>query len=445
MKLNEVKFLPKGNAVADVYTKATGMAIVGEMMVAAAGNGGNDDKTVWYVAYSDDQGTHETSRGTARQTGVVDSDTGMQELEIITNNKYQDLVGQKAWVSDNAKVDDGEYWEMEMPLGTASGLYVSFFSDEPTPPTPTQKAEAPTYTYSQDTTYCSNYDVTLYGNLTVNLATTTPNATIHLRAWYVDPPVTAEDFDWSSLYGPWYDLSSHTYDMGGDFNYNAIMIAYASADGMENSDYTYITIPYQHTEATTCDEIKPVYDLKFEYGGSGEIMNVTAKTLTDLTLNKIHFTDGGMVDIQLVQNDPSDNTLTLDPDYTNMMDNLYDSHTFGQLTISDQESTEVVYSGDLEGVVIPYVEVMSVDVMNSIPDNYDIQLNLNVMPQEWMMNIDLEGTFEGCEETLMFNKMNNYFAHYDGQANFVDGGTYTLTDVERTLTLTGTYTFMPLT
>ena len=40
MKLNEVKFLPKGNAVAHVYTKATGMAIVGEMMVAAAGNGG---------------------------------------------------------------------------------------------------------------------------------------------------------------------------------------------------------------------------------------------------------------------------------------------------------------------------------------------------------------------------------------------------------------------
>lgn len=354
MDINKIKYLPKTNAFGDVYTKATGMPFVGEMMVAAAGNGG-----------------------------------------------------------------------------------------EPTPPTPTQKAEAPTYTYSQDTTYCSNYDVTLYGDLTVNLATTTPNATIHLREWYVDPPVTAEDFDWNSLYGPWRDLSSYTYNRGGDVNYNAIMIAYASADGMENSDYTYITLPYQHTEATTCDEIKPVYDLKFEYGGSGEIMNVTAKTLTDLTLNKIHF--GGMVDIQLVQNDPSDNTLTLDTDYPNMMDNLYDPHISGQLTISNQDGTEVVYSGDLDGVVIPYVEVMSVDVTNAIPDNYDIQLNLNVMPQEWMMDIDFEGTFEGCEETLMFNKRDDYNAHYDGQANFVDGGTYTLTDVERTLTLTGTYTFTPLT
>jgi len=40
MKLNDVKFLPATNAVADVYTKATGLPIVGEMMVAAAGQGG---------------------------------------------------------------------------------------------------------------------------------------------------------------------------------------------------------------------------------------------------------------------------------------------------------------------------------------------------------------------------------------------------------------------
>lgn len=442
MKLNDIKYLPKTNAFGDVYAKATGVPFVGEMMVAAAGNGGNDDKTVWYVAYSDDQGTHETSRGTARQTGVVDSATGMQELEIITNNKYQDLVGQKAWVSEDAKVDDGEYWEMEMPLGTASGLYVSFFSDEPTQPTPTQKAEAPTYTYSQDTTYCSNYDMTLYGDLTVNLATTTPNATIHY-VWYIgEANTTAEDVAWGNS---WQTSDTCVFSNDADYNGTALMKVYASASGMEDSDYVYITIPFPTTAAKNCDEVPLVYDLKFEYGGSGMIESVTAKTRTDLTSNIIHFTGGGMVDIQLVQNDPSDNTLTLDPDYTNMMDNLYDSHTSGQLTISNQDGTEVVYSGYLDGVVIPYVEVMSVDVMNSIPDNYDIQLNLNVMPQEWMMNIDLEGTFEGCEETLMFSKMDNYFTNYNGQANFVDGGTYTLTDVERTLTLTGTYTFIPLT
>lgn len=134
MKMNEIKFVPKANAFADVYSKATGMPFVGEMMAAAAGNGGKDEKTVWYVAYSDDQGTHETSRGTGIQTGLVDSDTGKQELLILTNNNYPELVGQNAWVSEDAAVDDGELWKMDMPLGTPSGLYLGFFSEEPATP-----------------------------------------------------------------------------------------------------------------------------------------------------------------------------------------------------------------------------------------------------------------------------------------------------------------------
>lgn len=40
MKINDIKYLPKTNAFGDVYAKATGMPFVGEMMVAAAGNGG---------------------------------------------------------------------------------------------------------------------------------------------------------------------------------------------------------------------------------------------------------------------------------------------------------------------------------------------------------------------------------------------------------------------
>ena len=39
MKLNEIHFLPKANAFAEVYAKATGMPFIGEMMAAAAGNG----------------------------------------------------------------------------------------------------------------------------------------------------------------------------------------------------------------------------------------------------------------------------------------------------------------------------------------------------------------------------------------------------------------------
>lgn len=44
MKLNQVKYLAKTNAIADVYAKATGMPIVGELMAAAAGQGGNPEQ-----------------------------------------------------------------------------------------------------------------------------------------------------------------------------------------------------------------------------------------------------------------------------------------------------------------------------------------------------------------------------------------------------------------
>lgn len=43
MKLNEIKFTPKSNAFADVYSKATGMPFIGELMCAAAAQDGGED------------------------------------------------------------------------------------------------------------------------------------------------------------------------------------------------------------------------------------------------------------------------------------------------------------------------------------------------------------------------------------------------------------------
>lgn len=133
MELNRIKFLPKANAVADVYAKATGMPIVGELMVAAAGHGGEPTpptpETVYYIAYGCESGT-ETSRGTGRQTGVVED--GYQEVEILTNTVFSDLVGQKVWFDAAAAVDDGERWPLYFPKGTATDLCVGFHSEEPT-------------------------------------------------------------------------------------------------------------------------------------------------------------------------------------------------------------------------------------------------------------------------------------------------------------------------
>lgn len=98
MKLNEVKFLPATNAVADAYTKATGMPIVGEMMVAAAGN-----STVIYNFTSfDPTGTTEYATGTAKLTGEK-ADSRM-EIEVLTNS-VDGFVGNKYWLTDEAVAD----------------------------------------------------------------------------------------------------------------------------------------------------------------------------------------------------------------------------------------------------------------------------------------------------------------------------------------------------
>ena len=49
MKLNDIKFTPKSNAFAEVYGKATGMPFVGELVAAAAGNGGEPTPTSDYI------------------------------------------------------------------------------------------------------------------------------------------------------------------------------------------------------------------------------------------------------------------------------------------------------------------------------------------------------------------------------------------------------------
>lgn len=96
MKLNEVKYLPKSNAFADVYAKATGMPFVGEMMAAAAGNGG---------------GTAEDFRLTVK---VVKEDEYTCNL-LVTSNVQAPV--------DNASI----YIEDNVMLGGCEGDYTSAF------------------------------------------------------------------------------------------------------------------------------------------------------------------------------------------------------------------------------------------------------------------------------------------------------------------------------
>lgn len=125
MKFNDIKFVPKANAVADAYAKATGVPFIGEMMVAAAGNtptgsgdeggGGDDDQShIYYVAYTrptgSDEDYTESSDGTATMTDTVEN--GYRSVIINTSSYSDAIVDVHVWIDADAAVDDGEYWSI---------------------------------------------------------------------------------------------------------------------------------------------------------------------------------------------------------------------------------------------------------------------------------------------------------------------------------------------
>ena len=128
MDFKNIKLIPGTNAVGQVYAEATGNAYVGYVMGGAGIEAG--DQVIYYIAYADESATVETSRGTGKQTGETANDR--QEVEILTNNNYPQLEGQKVWFSDQAEPDDDTAWAMYATSETAEAtLYVKFYSTEP--------------------------------------------------------------------------------------------------------------------------------------------------------------------------------------------------------------------------------------------------------------------------------------------------------------------------
>lgn len=100
MKLNEIKFTPKSNAFADVYSKATGMPFVGEMMVAAAGNGGEP---------------------TPPTPSVVESVTVYgQQLDVTAYGIYGTVTFNQDFVSENC----GHYADLTVDIKDSSNTTI---------------------------------------------------------------------------------------------------------------------------------------------------------------------------------------------------------------------------------------------------------------------------------------------------------------------------------
>lgn len=116
MKLNDIKFLPATNAVADVYAKATGLPFVGEMMVAAAGNGGQKEQFQLTVK-------------------VLKEDTYTYSIEVTSNMPAP---------VENASI----YIFDDTALAGCVGDYTTAFEGHFVP-----SSEDPTVWYSEDYTY----------------------------------------------------------------------------------------------------------------------------------------------------------------------------------------------------------------------------------------------------------------------------------------------------
>lgn len=87
-------------------------------------------KKYWFISYGDSSGTEELARGTVKTTGV--SENGYSQV-VVTSNTVPDFVGNKYWVTSNAKDDGSELYQLYSGAGTSgTGMYVKI-STKPFP------------------------------------------------------------------------------------------------------------------------------------------------------------------------------------------------------------------------------------------------------------------------------------------------------------------------
>lgn len=156
MKINEIKYLPATNAVGKVYADATGVPFIGELMCAAAGNGGEPTPPTPSVVESVTVHTNQTSTSDCQMYGIGES--CYQLVTVITlnqdwittncspnlcynmtikdssDNTIAEISDVTFWNCDNSNVaENADYQEGSMPTFPESGNYVLSFYDFETP------------------------------------------------------------------------------------------------------------------------------------------------------------------------------------------------------------------------------------------------------------------------------------------------------------------------
>ena len=80
-------------------------------------------KKYWFISYGDSEGATELGRGTVKTTGVTDN--GYSQVVVTSNSTSEDFVGNKYFVTSDAKDDGSELYQLYSGAGTsATGMYV---------------------------------------------------------------------------------------------------------------------------------------------------------------------------------------------------------------------------------------------------------------------------------------------------------------------------------
>lgn len=306
-------------------------------------------------------------------------------------------------------------------------------------PTPT-KVATPTYTYVPQETITCEMDQALYGDheytladnqLTVTAATTTPNATLYHKSQLVSVDTTAEDCDWN-LIRNWDVLPSpNTFTLTNGFDGNFVMAVYASADGLEDSEVLYITIPIHTEPYAYCSQIPPIFDLTFDESGLW-----TAKSYADLSDYNLYLgynnTEGTFnAKLKCEEQNGDHYAIVTDLDYINEIPTYYDSLLTGcDLRIEDGNG-ETVLTTFVDCRNIMHMDCISIAIEKIGDEEYQITMESALDP------IDSEYNGELVLETLgepviiqldkgVWNGMYGSNLTYSGKVDFSDNGNYTI-------------------
>lgn len=102
------------------------------VFIGKSGNTSTASEGVYlFTSYNNANKETVLGTGTVKETGVVDAEKGFTQVEVVTNSTDENFVGQKFYVTSDAKTDGSTLYPLYSDAGeTAVGIYVTIVKEE---------------------------------------------------------------------------------------------------------------------------------------------------------------------------------------------------------------------------------------------------------------------------------------------------------------------------